>query len=378
MYRDYIEFYGILVAYIFAGIVVSWLAGWLWIRVLGFLTFGARGLPGEKLTRLSNRPFKYAIFFLIVMWGASYADNFEMFKGSKLLFRLDQIAHVAIVVVAAWWAVRLIEGLIEWYMEKSAEGQDSTVEEHVALIAKQISKFVVYFVAFTIILSYFNISISGLVATAGVASLAIALAAQETLGNMLAGVMIILDKPFRVGDRIETNGLIGDVIDIGPRSTRIRTFDHTVMVVPNKDLASSRIINHVFPSPQVTIRLKIGVAYGTDLQRTKDVLLGIMNIHQDVMDDPEPGVYFTEFGDSSLNLLATCSIPDYRDKFRVLDELNMSVKEQFEGLGIEIPFPQRDVHFYYTGDADDHDEGIKNGIGGQNNNATGSSSKPAS
>lgn len=353
MYRDYLEFYGILVAYILAGMVVSWLAGWLWIKVPGFVASGTRGLPGKKFVQLSHRPFKYAVFFLIIIWGSSYAAGFQMFKGSKLLFRLEQIAYVSLVVVAAWWAVRLIEGIIERYTEKTGEGQEPSVEEHVALIARQVSKFVVYFVAFTIILGYFKISISGLVATAGVASLAIALAAQETLGNMLAGVMIILDKPFRVGDRIETNGLIGDVIDIGPRSTRIRTLDNTVMVVPNKDLASSRIINHVFPSPQVTIRIKIGVAYGTDLQRAKDVMLGIMNTHPDVMSDPEPAVFFTDFGESSLNLLATCSVPDYRDKFRVLDELNMSVKEQFESLGIQIPFPQRDVHFYYAEGSDD-------------------------
>jgi small-conductance mechanosensitive channel len=356
MYMDYIEFYGILAAYVFAGIVVSWLIGWLWVKVLGFLTYGTRGVPGEIIVRLSHRPIKYVTFFLLIIWGCSYASNFDMFKGSKLLLRLEQMGYVAVIVVAAWWAVRVIEGLAEWYIRKSTEGQESSVEEHVALIARQIIKFVVYFVAFTIILSYFNISISGMVATAGVASLAVALAAQETLGNMLAGIMIILDKPFRVGDRIETNGLIGDVIDIGPRSTRIRTFDNTVMVVPNKDLAASRIINHVFPNPQVNIRLKIGVAYGTDIQPAKDVLLEIMNAHPDVMGDPEPAVYFTDFGDSSLNLLAVCSVPDCREKFRVLDELNMSVKEQFEAVGIEIPFPQRDVHFYYAEDAESNGE----------------------
>ncbi len=350
MYMNYFEFYGIILVYFLAGLLVAWLAGQLWARILGFLTSRTRSELDGKLVEISYRPVKYVAFFLIIITGKSIAVEYPIFEGSKFITGAEKIAYTLLVVVVAWWAVKLVEAVIEWYMDKSLGEQGSPVEQHVAMIARQVIKFVVYFVALTIILSYFKISVSGLVATAGVASLAVALAAQETLGNMLSGVMIILDKPFRVGDRIETNGLIGDVIDIGPRSTRIRTFDNTVMVVPNKDLASSRIINHVFPNPQVTIRLKIGVAYGTDLKQVKELLLGIMGSHPDVLGDPEPAVYFTDFGESSLNLLATCSIADYKEKFRLLDELNMTVKEQFEAAGIEIPFPQRDVNFYYAGE----------------------------
>ncbi|GBF34045.1 potassium efflux system KefA protein [Desulfocucumis palustris] len=352
MYRQYFEFYGIILAYFLASLLLAWLAGKLWGKITGFISSRTRSELDEKLVEMSCRPVKYVAFFLLMLAGKSIAVEYPVFQNSKFLGRAEQIAYALLVVVVAWWAVKLVEAVIAWYMDRSLgeQEQGNPVEQHVAMIARQVIKFVVYFVALTIILSYFKISISGLVATAGVASLAVALAAQETLGNMLSGVMIIFDKPFRVGDRIETNGLIGDVMDIGPRSTRIRTFDNTVMVVPNKDLASSRIINHVFPNPQVTIRLKIGVAYGTDLKQVKELLLGIMGSHPDVLGDPGPAVYFTEFGESSLNLLATCSIADYKEKFRVLDELNMSVKEQFEATGIEIPFPQRDVNLYYAGE----------------------------
>jgi MscS family membrane protein len=109
-------------------------------------------------------------------------------------------------------------------------------------------------------------------------------------------------------------------------------------------VAKSQITNFSAPNPYVTIRQKIGVAYRSDLRKVKSILIEIMRGNGEVLPDPAPAVFFTEFGDSALNLLMICWVADYRNRLRITDELNMAIKDRFEAEGIEIPFPQRTVH----------------------------------
>ena len=248
------------------------------------------------------------------------------------------------VIYLVWKAVF---AFVDWFERDVALKTETTIDEKIIFTLRKILKVIFFIIAVMIVADHFDAPFSKLWAAAGIGSLAVALAAKDTFANMISGVIILFDRPFLVGDRVElTDGTFGDVVDIGLRSTKILSFDNTIHIIPNAEISSQRITNHTYPDNTLKVAHHIGVAYGTDMEKTKQVLNKILREHQKVLNDPEWGIYFTEFGDSSLNLLIRYWIQNYKEKFTIMDEINMIIKRSFEEENIEIPFPQRDVHFY--------------------------------
>lgn len=241
----------------------------------------------------------------------------------------------------------LFRSSLDWYMTQLANGRKSAWEKELLPVVRRATSLLLYFVAISIILKNFGQDITALVTTAGIASLAVALAAQDTLSNMIAGFVILIDRPFRVGDVVEfSDGKSGEVTEIGLRSTHIKQFDGNALVVPNKDIAGSRIINYALPDQQAAIRQTIGIDYRADVDQAKRILLEVMTNHPEVLSDPAPGVYFTKLGESALDLFITCWVASYKDRFRVADELNGQILQALRAAGIGIPFPQREVYIH--------------------------------
>ena len=190
-----------------------------------------------------------------------------------------------------------------------------------------------------------GMEMTSFVAILGAAGLAIGLALQGSLSNFAGGVLILIFKPFRVGDTIEAQGILGSVESIDILYTKVRIFDNRVVTLPNGSLANNSIIN-LSAKPTRRVEFNLGVAYGTDLKKTKTIILDILNKDDRIKDEPAPVVYFTKFGDSSLDLVARCWV-DSADLWPVFWDNMEIIKEAFEANDIEVPFPQRDVNHYF-------------------------------
>jgi small-conductance mechanosensitive channel len=196
-------------------------------------------------------------------------------------------------------------------------------------------------------LSFWKINLTPLLASAGIAGVAVALAAKETLSNFFGGVSVLLDQPFKTGDYIILDsGERGEVVEIGLRSTRILTRDDVQISIPNSIITNTKIINESAPEPRFRVRIKVGVAYGTDVDQAEEVLLDVARTNTLVSPQPEPRVRFRSFGDSSLDFELLCWARRPHDKGRLIHALNREIYKAFDQIGIVIPFPQRDVYVY--------------------------------
>lgn len=191
-----------------------------------------------------------------------------------------------------------------------------------------------------------NINLTSWIASAGIVGIAVGFAAKDTLANLFAGVFILADSPYKIGDFIILdNGIRGIVTDIGVRSTRLLTRDDIEVTVPNAVIANSKIVNETGgPYQKMRVRVQVSVAYGSDVDRVREILLSCVNNIEHISQEPGPRVRFREFGDSGLlfELLVWIEKPLYRG--RVLDWLNTKIYKAFNEAGIEIPYAKQDLY----------------------------------
>ena len=198
--------------------------------------------------------------------------------------------------------------------------------------------------AYAILLAW-KIDVTAWLASAGIVGIAVGFAAKDTLANLFAGIFIIADTPFKVGDYILLDtGERGRVTHIGIRSTRILTRDDIEITIPNATLGNSKIVNETGgPHELERVRVNVGVAYGSDIDLVRQVLMEIANNSRYLVPAPPPVVRFREFGASSLDFQLMGWIPEPALRGRTIDELNTAIYKKFAENSIEIPFPQRDI-----------------------------------
>ena len=208
---------------------------------------------------------------------------------------------------------------------------------------------IIFLIAIIVILGYFKVDITPMIAGVGLGALAIGLALQSTLGNFFAGVHLISDKPIRVGDFIELDeNTTGVVEDIGWRSTRIRMLTDNLLIIPNGKLAESNIINYSMPKQDLSIWIPCGVAYGSDLKKVEKVSLEVAKEIQQTVEgavkDFEPVFRYREFGDSNINFITVLRVSEPMNRFVVRNEFIKALKERFDKEEIEISWPIRKIY----------------------------------
>ncbi len=255
---------------------------------------------------------------------------------------LDLLAALAILLIGLWLAKRLSRTL-ERVMARA--NMEVTLRGFLRNIAYAVMVVVVGVAA----LQQVGVPMTSVLAVLGAAGLAIGLALKDSLSNIASGVMLIVLRPFRAGDHVQAAGVEGTVEQIRVFQTRLRTIDNRVIVLPNSLITTAAIVNFT-ANPKRRIDLTVGVGYDDDLKTAKQTLLALAAAHPKVLAEPEPEVLVTALAESSVNLELRAWTKT-GDLLRTKSDLTEAIRNELIGKGLNIPYPQRDLHVYHH-DAD--------------------------
>lgn len=253
-----------------------------------------------------------------------------------------------------WMAWRLVGFSLEWYQQHKTvetEEQADRIEKTLPLIGRILYVSLI-FIAFITILNHFNVNVTALLATLGLIGLALSLAAQDTLNDIINGVLIWLDRPFRIGDRIEIQGdkMWGDVIDIGTRSTRILLIDNSMVIVPNSVIGKNQVINYSYPDSTMLMEVDIMLDYDEDLDKARRVAIEAVRQVGCVLPDKPVDALFRDFGGSTIVFRVRWWIDAAIDIYKMYDEINDAILDAFRAAGIAVAVPKQDLKFKIEGD----------------------------
>ncbi len=293
----------------------------------------------DQLVDILHKP----VFVSIMLVGLALATERIDLPAEVAFITKGGIKTVAIFLwaTAAGQLLKMILGLVSHDPRSFAFVQERTLPLFNNLLAIVVVVLAIYFVFLA-----WDIDVTAWMASAGILGLAISFAAKDTLANLFSGVFIVADAPYKLGDFIVLDsGERGEVTHIGIRSTRLLTRDDVEITVPNSIMGNAKITNESGgPHEKYRIRVKVGVAYGSDIDKVHAVLEEVALTHPDVCREPAPRVRFRAFGDSSLDHELLCWVQKPVLRGRTLHRLNTAIYKRFLAEKIEIPFPQRDVH----------------------------------
>jgi len=249
------------------------------------------------------------------------------------------IIYVLGVFAIIIWTSNRIRDLVIRLLARSST--DIGVRQAIGTIAR----YVVIVLGLLVIVQTAGVDLSALTILAGALGIGVGLGLQNITNNFLSGVIILFERPIKVGDRVQVGDVAGDILRISPRATTVMTNDNISIVIPNSDFITNRVINWSLTDRNIRIHVPVGVSYSSDVEKVKQVLLEVADEHPGVLRKPDPAVLFKEFGDSSLNFELLVWTSEYMTRPSILrSELNFIIRRKFNEQNIEIPFPQRDLH----------------------------------
>jgi small-conductance mechanosensitive channel len=246
---------------------------------------------------------------------------------------------VALLIAVFWLSSQTKRFLFNRFLARS--GLDRSLQYAIAQIVSNI----VLIVGIFIVLDNAGIHLGTLTVFAGAVGVGVGFGLQNIASNFISGLVILAERPITVGDRVEVAGIAGQVQHIRARSTVIVTNDNITMIVPNTKFIDSPVTNWTYGDPRVRFRIPVGIAYGSDIKRAREALLAAARDNSNTLKDPAPSVFLEKFGDDSIQveLVVWSSEMSYRPR-RYRSDLNFAIERNLREAGIEIAFPQRDIH----------------------------------
>ncbi len=254
----------------------------------------------------------------------------------------DQVLEVWLILVATLSAARVITGLVHTFTQSRSGVAGS------ATIFVNITRVLVLAIGFLVVLQTLGISIAPMLTALGVGGLAVALALQDTLANLFAGVHILASKTVQPGDYIQlSSGEEGYVVDINWRQTTVRQLSNNLVVIPNGQLAKANMTNYTRPEQRLTVPVQVGVSYDADLEQvervTAEVVVEVMRKVPGALPDHEPAIRFHTFGDSRIGFTVILGIGEFSDQYRIKHEFIKRLHRRYQEENIRIPSPVRTV-----------------------------------
>jgi small-conductance mechanosensitive channel len=282
-----------------------------------------------------------ALIFFIV--SAINAAGIPLYWNTPLpgvkLSLLQIFILIALLVGVFWLSSRTKRFLFNRFLARS--GLDRALQHAIA----QIVGYVVLIVGILVVLDNTGIHLGTLAVFAGAVGVGVGFGLQNIVSNFISGLVILAERPITIGDRVEVAGIVGQVERIRARSTVIRTNDNIAMIVPNTKFIDSPVTNWTYGDPRVRFRIPVGVAYGSDISKVCEALLAAGRENPNTLPEPAPSVFLEKFGDNSIDfeLVVWSSEMSARPR-RYRSDLNFAIEQKFREAGIEIAFPQRDLH----------------------------------
>ncbi len=326
----------------------------VWFILTRLIGSAEKRITRFEFLRINQQVFKLSrkvAFYLLFMFTGTLIIRLLNIQVAEKAFR-------AVIVIALAFPVKEFVILLMTYLERTVANKTETnVDDILFDLLNKFSGAIIFATAIIMALDILGMNVMPFVAGAGVAGVAIGFAAKDTLSNLIAGVLLIIDRPFEVGDRIEVwsapkgSATWGDVIDIGLRATRIRTTDNIVIIIPNNEIMTRDIVNYTAINESIRVRINIGVAYNTNIERAKELMVDVAKSAEWVVAEPAPKVVVRNFGESSVDLQLRVWIDNARKRMDTISYITDKMKEVLDKEGIQIPYPRRDITIIHQPDS---------------------------
>ena len=338
-YGNSIQSWAISLGIFVGAIIVAKILYWFIGKYVKRITERTKTNLDDLLIDKLEEPVVYGIAIIGFYWGfhrLSFGEDVDHF--------FDHVFTIIFTLNITWLLVRVVDSLIEEYIVPVVSKTESDLDDQLLPLLRKLLKAILWAMGIIIGLNNAGFDVMALIAGLGIGGLALALAAQDTVKNIFGGVMILLDKPFKISDRIKMDGFDGIVEEVGIRSTRVRTLEGRLVTIPNMHFSETAVEN-VSMEPTRKVVLNLGLTYDTTpegMQKAMDILKQIILDQTGVQD--ECLVSFNTWGDSSMGILFIYYITDMDNLLQVQTDVNMAILKQFNESGLEFAFPSRTVY----------------------------------
>jgi potassium efflux system protein len=292
--------------------------------------------------------FSLSVIVAITVFWSEHIPVFsvlEQFEIPLTNLTLLALGKAILIVVVTWIAVQNLPGLLELSVLRTM-----SIDTGTRYAIARVSQYIVTAIGLALLFGVLNVDWSKFGWIAAALSVGLGFGLQEVVANFVCGLILLFEQPVRVGDVVTLNNMTGTVTKIQMRATTITNWDRQEIIVPNKNLITGTILNWTLSAAVNRVVIPVGVAYGTDTERARQILLEVATDHPLVLGDPGPSTSFEQFADSSLTIILRAYLPNLDNRLKTISELHTEIDKRFASEDIQIAFPQLDLHLRDSGE----------------------------